>query len=316
MDKFMPVKLSPSFKDYIWGGTKLKTSFNKKSSLDIISESWELSAHPDGESVIASGSLAGSKLSEYIKQCGRGILGHDCEKYDYFPLLIKLIDAHDKLSVQVHPSDAYALEKEGEYGKTEMWYILDCEDGATLYYGFNRDITKTEYKDAIENNTLTELLNRVPVHKGDVFFIPSGTVHAIGAGILICEIQQNSNTTYRIYDYGRTDKNGNTRPLHTEKALEVSGLKKMPPLSPPKDGDDVVLAQCEYFTVRKIAVTDTYNIDISEASFHSLIVADGAGSLKINDASLSFIKGDSIFIPAQVGNYRIDGSCDLILSYV
>ncbi len=319
MDKLSPVKLSPAFKDYIWGGTKLKTQYNKNSDLEIISESWELSAHPDGESKVLGGEFDGMTLGEYINACGRDILGSHCEKFDRFPLLIKLIDARDNLSVQVHPEDTYALENEGEYGKTEMWYILDCEEGAALYYGFKRDISREEYKDAIEKGTLTRLLNRVSVRKGDVFFIPAGTVHAIGSGILICEIQQNSNTTYRVYDYGRKDKNGNTRPLHIEKAAEVSSLKKMPPPAPVPEGEDVLLARCEYFTVRRLRIKGSRKVPIDGSSFHSLIVTEGSGSLETDGSSggiPNFVKGDSIFVPAGGGAYILSGECELILSYV
>ena len=222
MSQYTPVKLSPVFKDYLWGGTRLKTEFSKQSDMTPLAESWELSAHKDGQSTVAEGEYAGLTLTAYLDTVGREVLGTNCEKYDYFPLLIKLIDAKGDLSVQVHPSDEYALEHEGEYGKTEMWYILDCDEGAALYYGFKEDTTREAYEAAIREGRLTDILNRVPVKRGDVFFIPAGTVHAIGAGILICEIQQNSNTTYRVYDYNRRDKDGNLRPLHVEKALAVS----------------------------------------------------------------------------------------------
>lgn len=316
MTNLSPVKLTPAFKDYLWGGTKLKTLYNKKTDLDIVAESWELSAHKDGESIVADGQFKGLSLTEYIKSAGYDILGSNARKFDYFPILIKLIDARDNLSVQVHPDDEYALKNEGEYGKTEMWYILDCEDGASLYYGFKRDVTKDEYKSAIENNTLTDILNKVPVHKGDVFFIPSGTVHAIGAGIMICEIQQNSNTTYRVYDYNRRGKDGKTRELHIDKALEVSTLAKSPEIIPPIGGNDILLAQCKYFTVRKITVEDSISVDIDNSSFRSVIVADGSGTLEINYETLSLEKGDSIFIPAQSGRLNIHGDCTLIVSHV
>lgn len=316
MTNLSPVKLSPAFKDYIWGGTKLKELYNKKSDLDIVAESWELSAHQDGESIIANGIYKGLPLTKYIEKVGHGILGTNAKKFDYFPILIKFIDAKNPLSVQVHPNDEYALKNEGEYGKTEMWYILDCEEGASLYYGFSKDITKEEFADAIKNNTLTDILCSVPVHKGDVFFIPSGTVHAIGAGIMICEIQQNSNTTYRVYDYNRCDKNGNTRPLHTEKAIAVSTLTKSPAIPPQKDGDYVTLAECDYFTVRKITVKESLSIDIDTTSFRSLIITDGSGTLKIADDTLKFEKGDSIFVPAQSDRLNIYGDCTIILSQV
>ena len=211
-----PIKLAPAFKDYLWGGTKLKTEFDKKSDLQKVAESWELSTHKDGQSIVANGEFKGLTLSEYIEKNGRECIGKNAMAFEFFPILIKFIDAADNLSVQVHPSDEYALSNEGEYGKTEMWYVLDCEKDAFLYYGLNREITKEEFAERIKENMLLEVLNKVKVNKGDVFFINSGTIHAIGKGIVICEIQQNSNTTYRVYDYDRRDKNGNTRELHVK----------------------------------------------------------------------------------------------------
>lgn len=316
MSKLSPVKLLPTFKDYIWGGNKLKTIYNKKSNLDIVAESWELSAHKDGQSIVYGGEYDSLTLTEYIDKAGSSILGTNSEKFDYFPILIKFIDAKDNLSVQVHPNDDYALRNEGEYGKTEMWYILDCEEHSYLYYGFSKNITKDEYKNAIKNNTLTDILNKVPVHKGDVFFIPAGTVHAIGAGIMICEIQQNSNTTYRVYDYNRKDKNGNTRPIHIDKAIDVSILTKSPDIPQINTGNDIVLAKCDYFTVRKITVDTITKINIDSSSFHSIIIIDGSGTITMNNDFIKFDKGDSLFIPAQDDEYIITGNCELILSAI
>lgn len=314
--RLYPVKLSPAYKDYLWGGTRLKSVFNKECAYERVAESWELSAHKDGQSTVCSGDFDGQLLSEYLQKIGKEALGSNCEKYDYFPLLIKLIDAQGNLSVQVHPSDEYALTHEGEYGKTEMWYILDCEEGASLYYGFSRDVTKEEYETAIQNGELTNLLNQVPVKRGDVFFIPAGTVHAIGAGILICEIQQNSNTTYRVYDYNRRDKDGNLRPLHIEKALAVSNLAKSPERPETSDGDDVVLAACEYFEVKRLRVNGEKTVSVNDTSFVSLMVTDGSGALVYDDGKLEFGKGDSIFIPAQNSDFIIGGHCEVILSKV
>lgn len=316
MSQLSPIKLAPVFKDYLWGGTKLKTEFGKKSDLDIVAESWELSAHKDGQSVVIGGEYDGLTLSDYVQKAGKEVLGRKAEKFSYFPILIKLIDAKGDLSVQVHPDDKYALEKEGEYGKTEMWYILDCEEGACLYYGFCKDVTKEEYEKAIRENTLTDILNKVPVHKGDVFFIPSGTVHAIGAGIVICEIQQNSNTTYRVYDYNRRDKDGNLRPLHVEKAVEVSSLKKSPDLPQIPDDEDVLLSECEYFNVRRLRANGEANLCVTEESFCSLIVTEGSGSLSLGDNSIEFAKGDSIFVPAQNADISIKGKCEIIVSRI
>ncbi len=314
MNHFEPIKLSPAFKDYLWGGVRLKEEFNKSCEFERVAESWELSAHKDGQSTVMSGSFSGLSLSDYIQAIGKATLGKNCEKYDYFPLLIKLIDAKGDLSVQVHPSDAYALENEGEYGKTEMWYILDCDEDAALYYGFAQDTTREAYETAIKEGRLTDLLNRVPVKRGDVFFIPAGTVHAIGAGILICEIQQNSNTTYRVYDYNRRDKNGELRPLHVEKALEVSTLTKSPDLPIIPEEDDVLLAECSYFHVRRLRVHGERIIPITENSFVSLVVTGGQGFIDENGQRLDFEKGDSLFIPAQSKHFVISGDCELIMT--
>ncbi len=311
-----PVKLTPAFKDYLWGGVRLKSEFNKNCNLDRVAESWELSAHKDGQSVVADGPHKGLTLSEYVAALGKEALGTDSAKYDYFPLLIKLIDAKGDLSVQVHPSDAYALEHEGEYGKTEMWYVLDCDEGAALYYGFTRDVTREEYENAIKEGQLTDILNRVDVKRGDVFFIPAGTVHAIGAGILICEIQQNSNTTYRVYDYNRRDKDGNLRPLHVAKALEVSNLQKSPDLPATPDGADILLAACEYFEVRRLRVDGSAIVTADETSFVSLMVTDGQGTLSFEGGEIAFEKGDSLFIPAQNAAFTVNGTCEIIRSKV
>ena len=313
---YAPVKLAPAFKDYLWGGDQLKHKFNKKCDLDRLAESWELSAHKDGQSAVAEGAYAGLTLTEYLNTLGREALGTDSLKYEYFPLLIKLIDAKGDLSVQVHPSDEYALAHEGEYGKTEMWYILDCEEDASLFYGFTRPVTREEYAAAIREGRLTEILNRVKVKPGDVFFIPAGTVHAIGAGILICEIQQNSNTTYRVYDYDRRDKDGNLRPLHVEKALEVSCTQPSPALPEIPDGTDLTLASCEYFHVRRLRISDTYALNVTTESFVSLVATSGEGRLIYEGGELAFAKGDSLFIPAQNATVTVEGSCELILSTV
>ena len=213
------LKLKPECKDYIWGGEKLRTEFGIESGLKPLAEAWVLSCHKDGPSTIVNGPDAGLTLPQYIEKHGRGVLGGNCARFEDFPILTKFIDAKDNLSIQVHPSNEYALEHEGQYGKTEMWYVLEAEPDACLYYGFQRDISKEEYKARIENNTLTEVLNAAPVKKGDVFFIPAGTLHAICKGIVVAEIQQNSNVTYRVYDYARRGAGGQLRQLHIDQAL-------------------------------------------------------------------------------------------------
>lgn len=313
MDK-TPVKLIPAFKDYLWGGRRLADNYNKKCSMDKVAESWELSTHPDGESIIAEGEFKGLKLSQYIEK-NIGCIGKRAEEFERFPILIKLIDAYDNLSLQVHPDDEYALRVEKEYGKTEMWYILECEEGASLYYGMNREITKEEFRNRVENNTVLEVLNRVPVKKGDVFFIEAGTIHAIGSGIVICEIQQNSNTTYRVYDYDRRDKDGNARELHIDKALEVTKLS--PSMSFKADTkDENLLAKCRYFTVYRYDINGCKDIATDAGSFRSLTVTEGNITLDLSNSVISLKKGDTIFVPAQDGVMRLAGKGSVIFAYV
>jgi len=305
------VKLAPVFKDYLWGGTKLRTQFGKNCDWDKIAESWELSTHKDGMSVIAEGEYAGLTFPEYLAKTNSA--GKKAESFEFFPILIKFIDAKDNLSIQVHPSDDYALKNENSFGKTEMWYILDCDEDAFIYYGFNREITREEYRERIENNTLLEVLNKVNVKKGDVYFIEAGTVHAIGAGNVICEIQQNSNLTYRVYDYDRRDKDGNPRELHIDKAIAVSALCEPEPF---KAENANTLASCKYFTVEKYSVCDKISLPCDEDCFRSIIVTDGSGTIEAGGAVIDVKKGDSIFIPAQNGEYTVKGNCEIIISYV
>ena len=214
-----PIKLQPIFKEIIWGGNRLKTDYNKKSSLSNIAESWELTVRDDGMNTIIGGEFNGMTMQEYIDKNGFEVVSN--KPLDRFPLLIKFIDAEDNLSIQVHPNDEYAMEKANSLGKTEMWYVIDAKPDAKLVYGLKPNCTIEDMRSAIENGTVEEKLNYVNVKKGDVFFIPSGLVHAIGAGILLAEIQQNSNITYRVYDYNRLGKDGKPRELHVEDALNV-----------------------------------------------------------------------------------------------
>ncbi len=318
-----PLKLTAPLKDYIWGGTALKTKYNKKSNLEKVAESWELSCHKDGQSLIANGVASGMTLASYIEQQGKKILGSNADRFTYFPLLIKLIDAKDNLSVQVHPENEYALRVEGEYGKTEMWYIVDCEPGAELLYGFKNEISKAEFQQRIEDNTLLEVCNNVPVKKGDVFFIDAGTLHAIGKGILVAEIQQNSNTTYRIYDYGRLGNGGKPRDLHVQKALDVTKLSRpMKPTTPEAemhffaDYDMKLLAQCEYFTVYHFDLIKTCNLKADKDTFHSILVLEGGLTLCYEEGKMVLNKGESVFIPAGLGEYSLQGKGEFILSMV
>ncbi|MCL2019071.1 MAG: class I mannose-6-phosphate isomerase [Oscillospiraceae bacterium] len=283
-----PFKLSPVFKDYIWGGDRLKTDYGKNSELSRIAESWELSCHPDGESVIADGEFKGKTLTEFLKD----------QKQPPVSVLIKLIDAADNLSIQVHPNDEYA-KKEGDNGKTEMWYIIEHEPGAELIYGFNCNITREEFKARVVNGTLLDVMNRVKVKKGDVFFIPAGTLHAIGKGILIAEVQQSSNLTYRVYDYGRTDADGNPRDLHIEKALEVT--ETAPPLKP------YDRTECEYFRFETLETKGESLYD-TKGLWSAVLVLDG--EVKLGGVVLK--KGETGFVPAGHDKICLKGCGKLI----
>lgn len=315
--KLYPVKTIPALKDYIWGGTKLSTFYHKTSEMQRIAETWELSCHPNGQSVAANGPLAGKTLPQVISAWGRQCLGKSAAS-ERFPILIKLIDAAADLSIQVHPDDAYAKKNEGESGKTEMWYIVDAEPGARLVYGFNRDLTRDQYRELIQTERLTEALNFVPVKKGDTFFIKAGMVHAIGAGLLIAEIQQNSDTTYRVYDYGRLGADGQPRPLHVDKAIEVSELSAS--VLPEADNPVVklngytkqTLVECPYFNTYRLE-GDNMLLNSGEDTFSSLVFIQGEGRITAGDSSIGFKAGDTFFIPAGLGDYNVLGQCSMLL---
>jgi len=310
-----PLKLKPAFKDYLWGGTRLKTDYGMQSDLEKLAEAWVLSCHKDGKSVVESGEYAGLSLEETIDKMGKNnCLGSKGSAFEFFPILIKLIDAKDNLSIQVHPSDDYALRVEKEFGKTEMWYVVDCDKDAYLYYGFNRKISKEEFKNRIENNTLLEVLNKVTVQKGDCFFIESGTIHAIGAGLLIAEIQQNSNTTYRVYDYGRVGADGKARQLHVDKALEVTTLKQpsRPVLHTGSMHGNVRLAECKYFTVDRIDLDGETTVEVDDTSFSSILCVDGNAMV----GNIEIKAGDCIFLSANSGTVKISGKAQLLESRV
>ena len=304
------LKLKPACKDYIWGGRRLIDEYNKPYEGERLAETWEMSCHPDGPSVIVNGEHAGKSLAEYVTEQGKGVLGSNCQIFQDFPIMIKFIDAKDNLSIQVHPNNIYALEHEHQYGKTEVWYVLDAGENAFLYYGFKHEISKEEFAERIANNTLLEVLNAVPVHKGDVFYIPAGTIHAICRDIVIAEIQQSSNVTYRVYDYGRVGADGKPRQLHVEQAGKVTKLE------PPKDDYNFGghLVRSPYFTVDQVDGGYAGNCD--DESFTSVLVVDGSGTICCGDEKLEVTKGDSLFLPADSGKFALDGSVKALITRV
>ena len=293
-------RLTPATKDNIWGGNKLR-EYGKQSDKDRIAESWELSFTCGGEARI-------SDLREMSEAFPKEAWGTACEKFHAFPVLTKFIDAREKLSVQVHPSDEYALKNEGQFGKTEMWYVVDAEDGAGLYMGLERKCDKSEFEAAVADGTVEELLSFKTVKPGDVYFIPSGTIHAIGAGVVIFEIQQNSTLTYRLYDYMRRDKDGNLRELHVEKAMNVSLLEPYSETEFDTD-DEHVIGKCEYFETRKYKLNFTkQSFNVEKDSYLSITCVSGEGVIEGERIS----RGDTFFIPAGSGEVSVEGSLEII----
>ena len=299
--KLRPLKLKPALRSYIWGGTKLKELWGKESDNDTIAECWELSMYTDSESIVDDPAFYEYNLSKLQRNYPE-FFGDKVNDYSKFPILVKLLDAAADLSIQVHPDDVYAMAREGgQLGKNEVWYIADAEEGSAIYYGFNRDVTKEEVIDGVVNGTITELLNRCPVKKGDYFFVPAGTVHALQKGVTVIEVQQSSDITYRIFDYGRKDKNGNARKLHIREALDVMTLKKseIPTVGEQKvlsNGSKIrVLTKNGYFTAKEVKIEKGEYLIYSEESFVTFTVADGMARFENGD---EIKKGETWFIPA------------------
>ena len=319
---YMPLKMCPCYKDYLWGGTRLKTEFGKLNAPDITAESWELSAHPDGISSVESGPLAGKTLLDLAALDRRGYWGRDCQDGE-FPLLVKLIDARETLSVQVHPSDRTAVAALGERGKTELWYIMDCKPHSFIYLGFSRRISREQFLSRAKNGSICEVINRVPVSRGDVFYILPGTIHAIGGGILIAEIQRNSNTTFRIYDYRRRGPDGKERPLHLERAAETLNYEPVVPETCRANNrvffPEFRLSEmysCPWFRSYCVDVYQEMELCCDGRSFQHMLCTEGAGEILTARGKWTFSRGDSWFFPAALGVYKIRGRCRFLLTRV
>lgn len=320
--RYTPLKMEPCFKDYLWGGNRLKTEFGKKSTSEITAESWELACHPDGVSRVGNGPLQGMTIEELRNLDRTAFWGSACHT-ERFPLLVKLIDAKQKLSIQVHPSDATALVTSGEQGKAEMWYIVDCEPQAFLYYGFSEKIDEEELLRRAEDGTICDVLNKVPVAKGDVFYILPGMIHAIGAGILIAEIQQNSNTTFRVYDYQRRGADGKLRPLHLERAAKVLDYEPIVPAECKANSCMVFpgftmaeMFSCNYFRAYRVDVDGVARLSCDGRSFQHLLCVEGSGMICCGTEEYPFQRGESFLMPAALGEYSIEGNCRVLLSRV
>lgn len=319
-----PFLLKPVGKDYLWGGTRLNDDFSKEIDMFPLAETWECSTHPNGISIIGSGEFKGRSLKEVIKEHPEFLGSHSRQSSD-LPVLIKLIDAKSDLSVQVHPDDEYADKYEnGQNGKTELWYMLDTTSDAKIVYGFHHDCDKNTIKRSIEDGTFESYLQKVQVRKDDVFLIKAGTVHAIGAGTLVAEIQQSSDLTYRLYDYNRIDKTGEKRDLHIEKALEVANIREMPlPQQPMRvlryiPGCAVeLLCRCRYFQVERMIINterirNMVDYETDDLSFKVLLCYGGCGTVIQGDESINIFKGDCLFIPANTNGIKMHGKMELL----
>ncbi|PWM52998.1 MAG: mannose-6-phosphate isomerase [Bacillota bacterium] len=312
------IKLKSVYQEYIWGGSKIHELLHKDTgTLPRVAESWEVSTHPAGKSIVENGAFRGKTLNEYFDQIGWGTAGRYAARNHQLPILIKYIDAKENLSIQVHPNDKYARKHEGDNGKNEMWFVLAADEGAFIYLGFSRDVTKEEIKRRIADNTLEEVLNRVEVKPNEAFYIPAGTVHAIGAGCLICEVQQTSNVTYRIYDYGRTDENGNPRELHVKKALdvldyrrtEIADLKRRDTMSMERYIDGMFGRNGKCTLLKYEAEGDlTILLPVSHLTF--ALVIDGSGKLYAGDSEEAFERGDTWMIHGRAT--RVSGKCKVL----
>ena len=320
----VPFLLHPAVKDYLWGGTRLNDDFSKQIASDVVAETWECSSHPDGVSIAASGEWIGMPL-DGILRAHPEYLGEHARGASELPVLVKLIDARRDLSVQVHPSDEYAREHEnGQNGKTEMWYVMDADQDSRIAYGLHHTIGKDLFRKAIADGSVEKYLQFVPVRKNDLFFIPPGTIHAIGAGCLIAEIQQSSNLTYRLYDYNRTDRNGSKRTLHVEKGLAVADLEAMPEprqsmrlLRYSGGTASELLCRCRYFQVERVLVNTEQRREMasfrtSRESFEIILFLNGCGTMFCRDSMLQFFKGDCVFVPAGTDEIRLHARTEFL----
>lgn len=321
---FYPLKFEPVFKNYIWGGRGLE-QFGKVLPDGIVAESWEISCHPNGTSIVSNGDLKGASLPEIIKKFGRQIIGDSLpqESLAKFPLLVKFIDAHDKLSVQVHPDDTYAKTFEnGEFGKNEMWYIIKAKPGAKLVYGVQPGMTKEAFSKLVKEDRIADGLNFIEVFPGDVVNIPAGLVHAIGEGIILTEVQQNSDLTYRVYDYNRIDASGNKRPLHIDKALDVINYKEADKkvkglnLKIGANSSKTYKIANKYFSIELYDIDGSIDENADGCKFYIYIIIEGEGEINYGNDSIKVSFGESLLIPAAMGSYNVKGRMKVLKAYV
>ena len=316
MKPFYPLTFEPIFKERIWGGTKLKDYLNKPISSEITGESWELSTVPESISVVNNGELKGKNLNELIDLYPKEILGKEAFNQfgKQFPLLFKYLDAKTDLSIQLHPNDELAKARHNSFGKTEMWYVMQADENARLIVGFKENSSKEAYLQKLESNDILSLLNEIPVKKGDVFLLETGTIHAIGAGIVIAEIQQTSDITYRIYDWDRVDANGNKRELHTELAIDAINYKTTAAKKEytATENKSTSIVDCPYFKTNIIPLNGEISINKNDDSFMVLMCTEGSFEMHLNDEKYMYQTGDTVLIPAVLTSFMLRGKTTLL----
>ncbi|NGY37881.1 class I mannose-6-phosphate isomerase [Flavobacterium sp. XN-5] len=315
-----PLQFDPILKERIWGGEKLKTVLNKPIESKITGESWELSTVEGDVSTIANGVLKGKSLTAIIEEFPNEILGTAVySKFGkQFPLLFKYLDAREDLSIQVHPNDALAKERHNSFGKTEMWYIMQADVDARIIVGFKEDSNKEEYVQSLENKTLLNLLDDVKVKSGDVFFLETGTVHAIGAGLVVAEIQQTSDITYRLYDFDRKDAQGNTRELHIDLALDAINYDKVDTFKEytKEMNQSNSIVDCPYFTTNFVPLDGEITLNKNGESFTVYMCIEGDFEIEYHNSTFNYKKGDTVLIPAAMKNYLLKGKASILEVYI
>lgn len=320
VNQLYPLQFKPIFKERIWGGTKLETVLYKPITSKITGESWELSTVDGDVSVVNNGIFIGKSLLELIDKFPAEVLGTKVYKQfgKQFPLLFKYLDAREDLSIQVHPNDALAKERHNSFGKTEMWYVMQADDNARLIVGFKETSNAKEYVENLEHKTLLNLLDSVNVTSGDVFFLETGTVHAIGAGLLVAEIQQTSDITYRLYDFDRLDVQGNQRELHVDLALDAINYNRVEAKKnyTKKENTSNLMVDCRYFTTNFIPLMGTINIQKSNTSFTVYMCTEGQFSLVVGNTAYTYRRGDTVLIPASLAHYQLNGAASILEIYI
>ncbi|KIQ18772.1 mannose-6-phosphate isomerase [Flavobacterium sp. MEB061] len=318
--KMYPLQFEPILKERIWGGEKLKTILNKPITSKITGESWELSTVEGDVSVVANGELKGKSLMELIDESPNEILGTEVYKRfgKQFPLLFKYLDAREDLSIQVHPNDKLAKERHNSFGKTEMWYVTQADADARIIVGFKENSSKEEYLKHLNDKTLVSILDTVKAKPGDVFFLETGTVHAIGAGLVVAEIQQTSDITYRLYDFDRKDAQGNTRELHVDLALDAINYDKVDTQKKyeTKTNTSNVVVDCPYFTTNFLPLENKLEVSKSGASFTVYMCIEGSFEIEYNGFKQTYIKGDTILVPAEINAFILNGNASILEIYI